>query len=55
MHVLLLRPDPGSERFGLGRFFRVEPLGRARWRTQRLMRPEAHLREPVTGRPVSQA
>jgi len=27
MHVLLLRPDPGNERFGLGPFFRVEPLG----------------------------
>src|SRR5258706_15263875 len=27
MRVLLLRPDPGNERFGLGRFFRVEPLG----------------------------
>ncbi len=25
--VLLLRPDPGNERFGLGPFFRVEPLG----------------------------
>jgi radical SAM superfamily enzyme YgiQ (UPF0313 family) len=27
MNVLLLRPDPGDERFGLGPFFRVEPLG----------------------------
>jgi radical SAM superfamily enzyme YgiQ (UPF0313 family) len=27
MKVLLLRPDPGNERFGLGPFFRVEPLG----------------------------
>jgi radical SAM superfamily enzyme YgiQ (UPF0313 family) len=27
MHLLLLRPDPGNERFGLGPFFRVEPLG----------------------------
>jgi radical SAM superfamily enzyme YgiQ (UPF0313 family) len=27
MRVLLLRPDPGHERFGLGPFFRVEPLG----------------------------
>src|SRR5262245_45520534 len=27
MHVLLLRPVPGSERFGLGPFFRIEPLG----------------------------
>jgi radical SAM superfamily enzyme YgiQ (UPF0313 family) len=27
MDVLLLRPDPGDERFGLGPFFRVEPLG----------------------------
>jgi hopanoid C-3 methylase len=27
MRVLLLRPDPGNERFGLGPFFRVEPLG----------------------------
>ncbi|MCA1611640.1 MAG: B12-binding domain-containing radical SAM protein [Acidobacteria bacterium] len=27
MNVLLLRPDPGNERFGLGPFFRVEPLG----------------------------
>ena len=25
--VLLIRPDPGNERFGLGPFFRVEPLG----------------------------
>jgi radical SAM superfamily enzyme YgiQ (UPF0313 family) len=25
--VLLLRPDPGNDRFGLGPFFRVEPLG----------------------------
>ena len=27
MNVLLMRPDPGNERFGLGPFFRVEPLG----------------------------
>ena len=27
VRVLLLRPDPGNERFGLGPFFRVEPLG----------------------------
>ena len=27
MRVLLLRPDPDNERFGLGPFFRVEPLG----------------------------
>jgi hopanoid C-3 methylase len=27
MNVLLSRPDPGNERFGLGPFFRVEPLG----------------------------
>lgn len=27
MNVLLLRPHPGNERFGLGPFFRVEPLG----------------------------
>ena len=27
MRVLLLRPVPGNERFGLGPFFRVEPLG----------------------------
>nr|MBA3269306.1 cobalamin B12-binding domain-containing protein [Acidobacteriota bacterium] len=27
MHVLLLRPVPSSERFGLGPFFRIEPLG----------------------------
>ncbi|MDQ2977903.1 MAG: cobalamin B12-binding domain-containing protein, partial [Acidobacteriota bacterium] len=27
MNVLLLRPDPGNERFGLGPFFRIEPLG----------------------------
>jgi radical SAM superfamily enzyme YgiQ (UPF0313 family) len=27
MDVLLLRPNPGNERFGLGPFFRVEPLG----------------------------
>jgi len=25
MNVLLLRPNPGNERFGLGPFFRVEP------------------------------
>ncbi len=25
--TLLVRPDPGNERFGLGPFFRVEPLG----------------------------
>jgi radical SAM superfamily enzyme YgiQ (UPF0313 family) len=27
MKILLLRPNPGDERFGLGPFFRVEPLG----------------------------
>ena len=27
MDVLLIRPHPGNERFGLGPFFRVEPLG----------------------------
>lgn len=27
MKVLLIRPHPGNERFGLGPFFRVEPLG----------------------------
>ncbi|GAM08853.1 putative methyltransferase [Geobacter sp. OR-1] len=27
MKILLLRPDPGHEKFGLGPFFRVEPLG----------------------------
>jgi hopanoid C-3 methylase len=27
MYVLLLRPVPGNERFGLGPFFRIEPLG----------------------------
>jgi hopanoid C-3 methylase len=27
MRTLLIRPDPGNERFGLGPFFRVEPLG----------------------------
>jgi radical SAM superfamily enzyme YgiQ (UPF0313 family) len=27
MHVLLLRPAPGNDRFGLGPFFRIEPLG----------------------------
>lgn len=27
MRVLLIRPDPGNERFGVGPFFRVEPLG----------------------------
>lgn len=27
MRVLLLRPDPDNEQFGLGPFFRVEPLG----------------------------
>src|SRR5688572_18411343 len=27
MRVLLLRPVPANERFGLGPFFRIEPLG----------------------------
>ncbi len=27
MNILLLRPNPGNEQFGLGPFFRVEPLG----------------------------
>ena len=27
MEIVLVRPDPGNERFGLGPFFRVEPLG----------------------------
>jgi radical SAM superfamily enzyme YgiQ (UPF0313 family) len=27
MNILLLRPDPGSDKFGLGPFFQVEPLG----------------------------
>jgi radical SAM superfamily enzyme YgiQ (UPF0313 family) len=27
MHVLLVRPVPGNDRFGLGPFFRIEPLG----------------------------
>lgn len=27
MDILLLRPAPGNERFGLGPFFRIEPLG----------------------------
>ncbi len=27
MNILLLRPNPGKEQFGLGPFFRVEPLG----------------------------
>src|SRR2546421_7364528 len=27
MNVLLLRPTPANERFGLGPFFRIEPLG----------------------------
>ncbi len=27
MHVLLLRPVPKNDRFGLGPFFRIEPLG----------------------------
>ena len=27
MNILLLRPDPGDDRFGLAPFFRVEPLG----------------------------
>jgi radical SAM superfamily enzyme YgiQ (UPF0313 family) len=27
MHVLLLRPVPDNDRFGLGPFFRIEPLG----------------------------
>ena len=27
MNILLLRPHPGNDRFGLGPFFRIEPLG----------------------------
>jgi radical SAM superfamily enzyme YgiQ (UPF0313 family) len=27
MNILFLRPNPGNEQFGLGPFFRVEPLG----------------------------
>ena len=27
MNILLIRPHPGSDKFGLGPFFRVEPLG----------------------------
>lgn len=27
MRVLFVRPNPGNERFGLGPFFRVGPLG----------------------------
>ena len=27
MNILLLRPHPGNDKFGLGPFFRVEPLG----------------------------
>ena len=27
MNILLLRPHPGNDRFGLGPFFCVEPLG----------------------------
>ena len=27
MKILLVRPDPGNERFGVGPFFRAEPLG----------------------------
>ncbi len=27
MNVLLLRPHPGNDKFGLGPFFQVEPLG----------------------------
>src|SRR4030095_5990649 len=27
MQILLLRPVPNNERFGLGPFFRIEPLG----------------------------
>jgi hopanoid C-3 methylase len=27
MNILLLRPQPGNEQFGLGPFFRVEPPG----------------------------
>ena len=27
MRVVLLRPVPANERFGLGPFFRIEPLG----------------------------
>mgnify|MGYP001325686708 CR=1 FL=1 len=27
MNILLLRPHPGNEQFGLAPFFRVEPLG----------------------------
>ena len=27
MNILLLRPAPSNEQFGLGPFFRIEPLG----------------------------
>ena len=27
MNILLIRPDPGGDKFGLGPFFQVEPLG----------------------------
>src|SRR5574340_496665 len=27
MNILLLRPHPGNDKFGLGPFFRIEPLG----------------------------
>jgi hypothetical protein len=51
MRVLLLRPVPNNERFGLGPFFRIEPLGMENVAAaleahgQRLMDPKHYLQE----------
>ena len=47
MNVLLLRPVPANERFGLGPFFRIEPLGHGIHRGgARSARPPRHARRP---------
>ena len=51
MHVLLLRPVPGNERFGLGPFFRIEPLGHGvHRRGARGARPHGRDRRPALQR-----
>ena len=48
MHVLLLRPVPGNERFGLGPFFRIEPLGMEYIAAAlEAARPHGHARRPA--------
>ncbi|HUD70581.1 MAG TPA: radical SAM protein [Dongiaceae bacterium] len=55
MKVLLIRPDPGNERFGLGPFFKVEPLGLEY--AAAALRARGHdpvvVEERFEGRPVS--